>query len=182
MQRGTAYDVLKDINLPDGPILEIGGPTEYGIKMLGNSDLFGDRQLIISNAIPQSSENFHLLAAAGNLPFADESLAVVMVANFSEVDILKTHNMHGNDELHAKALAERALRLMGLREAPEVNLILKVLDETSRVLKPGGILIWESSRCEYDPVAESLGFENIFRTDEHHSPRSSAWADQIWRK
>lgn len=141
-------DVIKDLPLP---AVEFGGPTYDNYKNL--IDINKLKNIIITNikkTVKVEHNNFttykdldiEMLIDATNMPFADKSLGTVL---FSRLN---------SDDIYKKSKGNKSYRYELIKE-----LNRKVINESYRVLKEKGILIYQGYFSDDVIYATQNGFD-----------------------
>jgi hypothetical protein len=157
--------VAEALATTEGPIIEIGGPTENGYRMLHDRPVFTDTPIVTSNfACSRIDKVIDGTAMSG---VADGSVGVFLASHMSYADYFR-HN-EDPQRMHQgawSALAEREYEefLADPDMLPVANLRINMLREMTRALRPGGLIIFEALGSRDVGVAQALG-HSLLQTD-----------------
>ncbi len=142
------FDVYEKIEQLEGPFVEVAGPTEGGYTLI-DIDALKPREIYISNIFPGAPRyntdsdgiesyygNVDFQADARQLPLKDESVGALFVSCFPKSPSIA---YHGNTQGE--------------------NQRLIVIQEALRVLRKGGILVWQGGADEDLEFARGIGFK-----------------------
>ncbi len=189
--RGVSVAEAKDVIAQmEGPIVEIGGPTDDGFFYLDGVVL--KSKPVITNKVPFQTlvEDIELAAQLDqqideffdgrDMPYVDGSLGIVMMSYVTRADD-KEFYPEGREPTQEEIdlankrfdIAEREIEdflngNISLNEVEE-SYRLKIYEEVMRVLKPGGLFITNSNKAELKAI-EKIGFEliSLSTDDEGH--------------
>ncbi|HYH74608.1 MAG TPA: hypothetical protein VD735_01470 [Candidatus Saccharimonadales bacterium] len=138
------------------PVVEIGGPTTRGFRMLGQKALFRQPPLITNIHGPQADA--HMNGAALALP--DERIGMCLASHIGTSDYFR-HPDVLQDDIIAGAAAEYEAFIADPAYKPNYNLRLKILSEMHRVIVPGGLAVMEAIGVEDVAAMHSLGWREL---------------------
>lgn len=169
------------ISIVDGPIVEIGGPSDGGYLYLDEVSL--KSKPIITNIVPfstltmdqekakQFDQQIDAFFDGRDMPYEDNSLGIVAMSHItladdseffpegreptqSEIDLVNQRFDRVDEEV--EAFLTGAIDLDDVKE----SFRLKIYQEVMRVLKPGGLLISNGTAIDLQ-VLEKIGFKVI---------------------
>lgn len=162
------FDLKSKLSQIDGPVLEIAGPTHDGYVALDEAAILPDQVLTSNVSLPQETEKLHLLADGRKLPLGDQTLSVVLVSALTIIDesVAMSYDLSMLDVAH-KEYADYGKGIESdmshgheyQKTHQRNNLRISTMEEASRVLKTGGILIWQFGLPEDIEVARLNGLE-----------------------
>lgn len=162
-----------------GLALEIGGPTEMGYELLKGVNF--PNKLVISNAYPENGD-YLAMDITENLPFENESLGCVISSGLPVVDLLNPIRDAHEVKLAVRVLNSLAERIgngddAALDELANTNISPRVslINEASRLLEDGGLLIIKSLLNSELKIINQLGFEEIISFDHESANYRSIW-------
>lgn len=165
----TMQSLVDNIN---GPLLEIGGPTEKGYKSLDKITI--PTGLIISNIEKQTG--LDMLADIRSLPFGPRKLGGVIVSCLSRIPEERANlfpdaatSFSWNDIYQADMHTDELLcntrngTVTGWNDTEVMNfsLRLSLLRQARRTVEPEGLLIAQRFNDEEVDLAKTLGFEIV---------------------
>lgn len=177
----SAEEAREVISEAEGPIVEIGGPSDEGFFYLDGVELSSKpiitNRVSFSSTIPDREETGSLdshiddFFDGRDMPYEDDSLGVVMMsfitraedkeffledreATQEELDILNQRFDVAKKEI--ESFVEGSLELEDVKE----SFLLKIYQEVLRVLRPGGLFIANSNEAELKSI-EKMGFEIV---------------------
>ena len=164
-------EMRHELSRTDGPIIEVGGTTK---------ELINPRLLPFPPITTDLNKFRHkpvdIIADGKNLPLKDHSVAVIMADHIGTSDLYGTdirqfidYGEEGSREsrqglVHRRAANEYAKFLNNPDEKVLYNLRIQFMKEMSRVVRPGGLVVFESLNELDTKVAEKLGWkiEDVF--------------------
>lgn len=150
----TVVAAIKNVN---GPIVEVGGPTTRGFRLLQDRPMLPSRP-IISNV--DRHEIVDLRASATAMPFANDTVGMFLASHISRVDYSKFPGSTIEFQTMQSEMAtqEYAEVLRDANYVPQHALRIGTLQEMHRTLKPGGLVLFECLADRDVEIAEHLGF------------------------
>lgn len=165
------FDLQTTINTLNAPALEVGGPTQDGFEVFEGISF--PKKILISNLEPMTDKELHLrgisredarldLAAdTRSLPFANESLGIVMahgMTKHSEAVLSLEKYKQNGEKILAKLAVKGAIDSDEFQEEKESSRIGLLL-ESWRTLKEDGLLVLGSPDEQDLRLANALGFK-----------------------
>lgn len=192
-------DLPELISCLEGPILEIGGPSDQGYYYLRDVNL--PSRVIISNVTQNAmpyAPNAKLLQVmiekivdGRHFPYEDNSLAMVLASHLSLVDerqydfsdISDVETEKWTDDMHEseKVLKEAADSGIIDEKVLKVSLRFGIASEALRALKPGGIYMTDATEDEIK-VYELLGFTKIASINRQPLDYDKPYFDVVFQK
>lgn len=175
-------NIASTIRQVAGPIVELGGPTRDGYRLLGDSEVFSSPPLI-TDANFYGHDGVEKLDAT-NMPFFDSSIGMFLVKNMGSVNWSAFEArerrktvfgfMQQQERWGQMAEQEMEALIKDTRVEPQLNLHAKIIREAARTLAPGGLLLWENIRENGIAYAARLGLEAIYFQPQPYGARLSA--------
>jgi hypothetical protein len=151
------FSVYRTINNLNGPLIELGGPTDEGYKQVDLSKL--DKRLFVSNLLPgfpyYDTKTGEFLGYRGKIDFQADATAIPI-------------KNEGCGALFVSCLP--------------VEIRKKILSEAYRVLEKGGLLIWQGGIDKDIEIAEKLGFEVMEYLKQYDRDSKLYFWDVIFQK
>lgn len=172
--RDENFNVYVKMHHLKGPLIEVAGPTKSGYELVDFDTL--DRKVMVSNiyqgtpklGVDNKPEGFYgrvdFEADARQLPLKDKSAGAIFSSNFGLIQ---------NQDLPPE---ER------LRRSNEAR--IDVIKEANRVLKEGGLLIWQGGKAQDVEFAKQHGFvvRQMIETRNRIKPEDPTWYNIIFEK
>ena len=178
------------ISKVEGPIVEIGGPTDDGYFYLDGVSL--KSKPIITNKVSfqtfpidqdiaaQLDQQIDVFFDGRDMPYMDDSLGIVMMSYITRADDAKlfpegreptqeeidlTNQCFDKADQEVQDFLEDNITSEDIKE----SYILKIYEEVMRVLRPGGLFITNSNKSELRAL-EKIGFKviSLSTDDEGH--------------
>ncbi|MDO8561126.1 MAG: hypothetical protein Q7R91_02840 [bacterium] len=178
------FHPVEEIKRVEGPTIEVAGPTDEGfffhdirknITRPGKLDLFKEREVFVSNLYPGRSEfamgKFNrfvgmadFIADARELPIKEGRVAALFCSCLGQM------GQKGREEMRRLGFEKTALRLESEKKAASgrnrlensikgsTRLREEVIQEVQRVLKEGGLLVWQGGMLDDLKFALNNGF------------------------
>jgi hypothetical protein len=155
----------EEIRNAEGPIVEIGGPTKRGFRLLRDSAILPSRPLITNRpgylgADPSSIDR---LVDGKAMPFDDASIGMFLASHISPIDNFKknadidSEDEEVRDKFDRRAYEEYELCLADPAYKPASNLRIGMLQEMTRTLRPSGLILLEAIGQNDIRIASALG-------------------------
>jgi hypothetical protein len=149
-----------------GPIVEIGGPTEQGYRLLGDTAIFPSKPLITNvSGFFGNPECVDRLVDGTDMPYDDSSVGMFLASHLSPVDSFKKNSTlvgdldteESRNSWDRLSDEEYAISLADPTYKPKYNLRISVLKEMTRTLTANGLVLFEAIGQRDIEVAQAFG-------------------------
>jgi hypothetical protein len=169
-------DIVQTISQITDPIVEVGGATRDGYRLLGNQQLFSTEP-VITDANFYDNDSVECLDAR-DMPFFNNSIGMFLISHTGDTDypsfeaLERRKALFGvwtqQEQWHEVAREEMESLIKDPRGIPQFNLHAKILREIARTLAPNGLLLWQNMSDRGMAYAQRLGLEPILMEPEWH--------------
>lgn len=154
-----SHNAIDAIQSVEGPVVEVGGPTDTGFRQFGNKAVLSS--LPIVGNLTDNTGNPDIFFDAKKLPFSNGSIGLFLARCIADADFMgcPSFNTHEKQaKLSALATQEYDAALTDPNYIPKYNLRIAILREMSRALKPGGIVVFEGLNRHDIEFCEAIGW------------------------
>lgn len=177
--KNTSVIINECLQKTTGLALEIGGPTETGYELLKGVSF--PNKLVISNAYPENGD-YLTMDITEKIPFDDKSLGCVVSSCLPVVDLLNPIRDAREIKVVVRELDLLAERIKSgdyaaLNELINTNISprISLINESSRLLEDGGLLIVKSLLNSELKIIDHLGFEEIVSVNHDLTDQNGMW-------
>lgn len=156
--REEGFELKAEIEQAGGPVIEIAGPTQSGYEALGQEAMLPEKPMF-TNAqfeLEHIDRKLDAVMDGTNLPLIDNSVGVLLISALSYVNEVGGRAPDDYDDLQP-AIDEYSSYTEPVFGSKRDNLRISTIEEAARVLKPGGILVWQSTHEGDEDVAKING-------------------------
>jgi len=153
-----------------GPIVEIGGPTERGFRLLQDLPILTSRPEItnVPDFFGTDPQKIDKLVDGMDMPYEEGSIGMFLASSLATVDFVKLNKTVDSADFEHEQKAwethadEEYQRILSDSEYnPTHNLRIGVLKEMTRVLRSDGLILFEAIGPQDIAVASALGHNVI---------------------